>query len=136
MTPIEVVGAVIVRAGQVLCAKRSTTRRMPGRWEFPGGKVEIGESLEAALEREIREELDCRVLVGAKVVTAVHEYDFGKIRLTTFYADLVDGLPSATEHEELRWVDPALLHQLQWAPADLPTVDLVFRELGAPSSAG
>lgn len=122
---IEVVGAVIARDGLVLCARRGPGRRMAGRWEFPGGKVEVGETPEAALAREIAEELGCRIRVGEIVARAVHDDGLGAVVLTTYRCDLVDGEPSTTEHEELRWLPPAALAALEWAPADFPTVEVL-----------
>ncbi|MGN7949192.1 (deoxy)nucleoside triphosphate pyrophosphohydrolase [Microbacterium sp. 22215] len=119
---LEVVGAVIVRHGLVLAAQRGPTKRLGGQWEFPGGKVEPGEAPDAALEREISEELGCGITVGEKITTTRHTYDFGVIELTTFYAELAAGEPRATEHAEVRWISPDDLSDLRWAEADLPTI--------------
>lgn len=128
---IDVVGAVIIRDGTVLCAQRGAGGALPGMWEFPGGKVEVGEEPRDALEREIVEELRCRVRVGAEVTTTSHEYDFGIVTLTTFYCELVDGLPELSEHDEVVWLPPEELAQLDWAPADLPAVALIEREFAS-----
>lgn len=120
---INVVGAVIVSRGVVLCAKRGAEGSLAGYWEFPGGKIEVGETPWEALRREIEEELLCRVEVGAQVASTTYEYDFGIVTLTTFYCELLDGRPQLTEHEEVRWVLPADMEKLEWAPADLPAVD-------------
>ncbi len=128
---IKVVGAVIVGDGAVLCAQRGLGGSLQGMWEFPGGKVEPGETPREALEREIIEELQCRVAVGDEVTTTVHEYDFGVVTLTTFYCELVDGTPRLTEHAEVRWLAPADLDSLTWAPADVPAVDKIRAELTA-----
>ena len=128
---IDVVGAVIVRDGFVLCAQRGSSGALPGMWEFPGGKIEIGESPREALEREIVEELECRVRVGEQVASTSHEYEFGIVTLTTFYCDLVEGEPKLSEHDEVTWLPPSELHQLEWAPADIPAVELIERELAS-----
>lgn len=128
MKRIEVVGAVIVERGRVFCTQRGSGA-LAGRWEFPGGKLEPGESPREALVREIREELGCTVDVGAEVVTTDHPYDFAEVSLTTFYCTLADGFPELTEHADARWVDPEQLHTLDWAPADVPAVARVQREL-------
>lgn len=122
---IEVVGAVIVRDGRVLCARRGPGGATGGLWEFPGGKIEPGEAPEAALAREIHEELGCHVRVGEPVTTTRHEYDALVVVLSTYWCELVDGVPAPTEHEELVWLAPAELDGLEWAPADLPAVALV-----------
>lgn len=122
---IDVVGAVIVRDGEVLCAQRGPLGTLPGLWEFPGGKIEPHETPRDALIREINEELRCEVNVGDEVTTTTHEYDFGTVCLTTFYCDLIAGHPQLTEHAEVRWVKPADLHTLPWAPADVPAVEAI-----------
>lgn len=126
---IEVVGAVIVRDGKILCAQRGATGSLPGMWEFPGGKIESGETARAALIREIEEELECSITVGDEINTAEHEYDFGIISLTTFYCELVHGTPSLTEHQAVVWLSPSEIKNLDWAPADLPAVNAIFEKL-------
>jgi len=126
---IEVVGAVIVRNGLAFCAKRAPHGRLAGLWEFPGGKVEAGEDEAIALAREIEEELQCGVAVGEKVTATVHEYDFGVVRLTTFFCELIDDDPIVAEHADGLWAGPDQLASLTWAPADLPAVELVISRL-------
>lgn len=128
---INVVGAVIVRDGEILCAKRGAHGTLPGLWEFPGGKIEPNETPRQALEREISEELRCEIAVGQEITTTEYEYDFGIVRLTCFYCELVSGTPELTEHAEVRWLAPGALHTLEWAPADIPAVELIQRDLAA-----
>lgn len=127
---IDVVGAVIVRDQLVLCARRGDHGSSAGLWEFPGGKIEPGESPRSALEREINEELLCEVTVGDRVTTTSHPYPFGTVNLTTFYCQLTDGEPRLTEHSEVRWVAPEALMTLEWAPADIPAVALIVGGVG------
>ena len=122
---IHVVGAVIRRDGRVLCAQRGAAGSLPGLWEFPGGKIEPGETPKQALEREIIEELECRVEVGDLITTTAHEYDFGVVNLTTFYCELIEGTPQLTEHAAVVWLLPSELGTLEWAPADVPAVALI-----------
>lgn len=117
----QVVGAVILRDGEVLCAQRDAGA-LKGMWEFPGGKVEPGETARDALAREIEEELGCAIRIGNEVAVTTHEADTMVITLTTYYCLLLDGEPDPLEHAELRWVSPARLQELPWAPADLPAV--------------
>ncbi|MET3767461.1 8-oxo-dGTP diphosphatase [Marisediminicola sp. UYEF4] len=121
---LEVVGAVIVRDGSVLCAQRGTGL-LAGMWEFPGGKVENGESPRAALAREILEELNCHVSVGDEVTSTTHEYEFAVVSLTTYYCELTEGVPEVSEHEALAWLLPGEFQSVEWAPADIPAVELI-----------
>jgi len=122
---INVVGAVIVRNDEILCAQRGFAGSLGGMWEFPGGKIEDGESPRQALEREIQEELLCTVTVTDEVTSTTYEYDFGIVTLTTFYCELVEGEPQLTEHEATKWLKRSELDALEWAPADIPAVELI-----------
>src|SRR5690625_7372056 len=81
---IHVVGAVIIEKGKILCAQRGKNMSLPLLWEFPGGKIEKGESPNEALQREIKEEMLCEIEIGDQVEHTVYEYDFGIVNLTTF----------------------------------------------------
>lgn len=123
MRQVDVVGAVIQNdAGEVLCARRSPQMSQGGLWEFPGGKIEPGESPAESLRREIREELGCEIDVGEQVADVIHPYPNLTVRLITYRARLAGGAPTPKEHAELRWLPVSALHRLDWAPADLPTV--------------
>ncbi|MDO9486672.1 MAG: (deoxy)nucleoside triphosphate pyrophosphohydrolase [Actinomycetota bacterium] len=119
---IDVVGAVIVQDGLILCAQRGGDSGLAGLWEFPGGKIESGESKQAALKREITEELQCTIEVGPEVVTTLHEYEHGSLTLTTYYCHIVQGTPQLTEHSSMKWLRPDELDALEWAPADIPAI--------------
>lgn len=119
---INVVGAVIVKDGEILCAQRGEGGSLAGMWEFPGGKVEPGETPRAALAREVSEELLVEIRVGERVETTTYQYDFGLITLTTFFCELRSGTPLLVEHAAVQWLAPADLNALEWAPADLPAV--------------
>ncbi|MFD0682421.1 MULTISPECIES: (deoxy)nucleoside triphosphate pyrophosphohydrolase [unclassified Paenibacillus] len=127
MKQVDVVGAVIVNeSGEILCALRSQQMSLPGLWEFPGGKIEPGEEPRDTLVREIKEELLCDIGVGDLIVDIVHEYPTIKVRLITYFAKITSGMPLATEHEKLRWVYRTELLSLNWAPADVPTVEKIL----------
>ncbi|PRB07045.1 (deoxy)nucleoside triphosphate pyrophosphohydrolase [Microbacterium sp. MYb64] len=125
---IEVVGAVVIRDGTVLAARRGPQMSLAGQWEFPGGKIEAGERAEDALVREMLEELLCTVRIGKHVATTTHEYDFGVVRISTFYATLIGAEPRRTEHSEIRWIPIPHLRSVEWAPADVPTVERIMCE--------
>lgn len=120
---INVVGAVIVKDGAVLCAQRGPGKTLSGYWEFPGGKIEPHETARQALHREIEEELLCEVNVSREVCTSEYDYGFGTVRLTTFICHLIEGSPHLTEHTNIQWLAPADMPQLNWAPVDRETVD-------------
>lgn len=122
---INVVGAAIVRDGTVLCAQRGPGKALAGYWEFPGGKIEPHETARQALHREIEEELLCEVEVAQEVCANEYAYDFGTVRLTTFICHLTGGTPHLTEHAEIRWLHPADMPALDWAPVDQAAVDLI-----------
>ncbi len=130
MKKVDVVGAVIMNdRNEVLCALRSQTMSLPGLWEFPGGKIEPGETPERTLVREIQEELDCTIEVGALVADATHEYPNVIVRLLTYEASIIDGTPTPREHEKLIWIPLAQLDSLNWAPADLPTIEELYKRI-------
>lgn len=128
---VNVVGAVVVDGGKILAAQRSEKMSLPGMWEFPGGKIEPGETPRVALVREMQEELLCSVEIGDQVASTRYEYDFGFVTLTTFYATLTDGEPELTEHSEIRWIDAADLNSVDWAPADVPAVETIMAAYAA-----
>jgi 8-oxo-dGTP diphosphatase len=118
----RVVGAAIISNGKILCAQRGESKSLAGYWEFPGGKVEKHETLREALHREIEEELLCEIDVDDTLCTTMQSYDFGTIELTTFMCSLLKGLPTLTEHQQIRWLAPGELASLRWAPADCEAV--------------
>lgn len=120
---INVVAAVIHNEHKkILCALRSPVMALPNLWEFPGGKIEEGESHETALIREIQEELNIEIEVGENVEDTYFEYENFTIQLTSYFASIKSGEMKATELAELRWVTIDKLIDLDWAPADIPAV--------------
>ena len=117
-----IVAAAIITEGRVLACERSAPPEVAGRWEFPGGKVEPGETDEQALARECVEELGVRVEVGARIgpdVPLAH----GRAVLRVFAVRLLDGdEPRALEHSAMRWLSVDELDTVRWLPADKPIV--------------
>jgi 8-oxo-dGTP diphosphatase len=125
---IDVVCGVIENSmGQFLACLRPAGKHLGGLWEFPGGKVDLGESPEAALVRELHEELRVVVEVGEALKPVVWAYPEGTIRLLPFRCRIIGGEPQAFEHERLLWCLPENFSQLAWAEADLP----ILREITA-----
>lgn len=123
---INVVAAVIHNEQkEILCALRSPVMALPNLWEFPGGKIEEGESHEIALIREIQEELNIEIEVGENVEDTYFEYENFTIQLTSYFASVKSGEIKASEHAELRWVTIDKLKYLEWAPADIPAVQTI-----------
>ncbi|WP_019629498.1 NUDIX domain-containing protein [Actinomadura atramentaria] len=122
-------GAAIISGGRLLAAQRAEPPALAGGWEFPGGKVDPGETDEVALVRECREELDVDVVLGHRIGGDWPLVLGGVLRVWT--ARLADGAePRAVEHRELRWLAAGELHDVRWLPGDLPVVELVARYLG------
>lgn len=120
---INVVGAIIIKNNTILCAQRGETKALANLWEFPGGKIEVGETPIEALKRELIEELEVEVAVKEEVFDHTsYEYDFGIVHLTTFICELIKGEPVLTEHRSIKWLRPEELSELEWAPADIPAV--------------
>lgn len=128
---IRVVGAVIVKDDLVLCAQRGHDGALPGLWEFPGGKIEPGETPHQALVREISEEFVADITVGEQITTTTHSYPFGDVILTTFYCTLHSESVTLTEHAAVKWLPADELASLDWAPADVPAIELIAQRFAA-----
>ncbi|WP_272495777.1 (deoxy)nucleoside triphosphate pyrophosphohydrolase [Bacillus pinisoli] len=129
MKEIKVVAAIIENdQKELLCALRSSDMTLPNHWEFPGGKVENNENLYTALEREIAEELQCKIEANEVFHENTHQYDGFLIRLITIKCNIIDGIPNPSEHAEILWVNRERLGSLVWAPADIPAVELLIAE--------
>lgn len=126
LRPVPVVCAVIIRDGRVLVAQRPAHKHLALKWEFPGGKVEPGESAEAAIVREIREELGCDFVSERALPPFTHAYAV-TIEMIPFVGRLAPHSPEpqAHEHAALRWAVPAELATLDLAAADLPVVAML-----------
>lgn len=127
MTTIAVTAGIIERDGKVLLARRGPGSHLAHKWEFPGGKIEPGETPEACLARELREELGIQTRVGELVVTTTHDYGHGPIELQAYRVEILAGQPEPREHEALAWVPLAALLDYDLALADLPIARSLLR---------
>ena len=122
MKKIEVVAGVIKDGDRIFATQRGYGDQKGG-WEFPGGKMEPGETPKQALVRELKEELDIEVNVGEKICTV--EYDYPKFHLTMhcFWATIVSGAIKLLEHEDAKWLDRESIRSVDWLPADIEVVN-------------
>ena len=121
----HVAAGVIWREGRVLITRRPKGSHLEGLWEFPGGKLKEGETLEGCLEREIKEELDLTVKAGQALLTVDHDYGSKVISLHIFHCTCVEGEPRALEGQEVRWVDPVDLERYPLPPPDRGVIGIL-----------
>lgn len=122
MNLIPVTYVVLLHEGKVMAAQRAVHMDLPGSWEFPGGKIEEGESPETCLIREVREELTIEIRITGSLTPVTHPYPSKTIHLLPFLATWVSGTIQLTEHAQIRWLGRNELLSVNWAPADLPIV--------------
>lgn len=115
-----VAGLIEGDQGRLLACRRPEGKHLAGKWEFPGGKIEAGESPNEALVRELNEELGVMVEVRGGLTPVVHDYGRGPIELIPLRCRILSGAPEPSEHSELRWCDAKALGELDLAAADLP----------------
>ena len=127
---LRVVAAIIENNQQeIFCALRSHQMSLPNLWEFPGGKVEQDEDTFVALEREIKEEFNCRIVTDNQIFAeTTHDYGSFIIDLIAIKATLIDKEPVLTEHAQYIWLKRDNLFSLNWAPADIPIVEKLLTE--------
>jgi 8-oxo-dGTP diphosphatase len=127
---IKVAGVVIIDQdkNKVLAVKRNANRLVGGMWEFPGGKIEKGETPQEAAKRELKEEFHDEVQIGPQLgETVSYEYDFGIVKLTVFFAKLLTNNFDLVAHSEVEWLSADEVQKLNWAPADAPLVKELAR---------
>jgi len=121
-------------AGRVLACQRPEGGHLGGLWEFPGGKVEPGESAAAALVRELLEELAVTVEPGETLTPVEWDYGRGPIRLIPLRCRIRSGTVVLLEHAACRWCDRAAARQLVWAPADVPVLEQIWTAPESPAA--
>ncbi len=129
MKTIEVVAALIVHDGRIFATERGYGD-WKGYWEFPGGKVEPGETPEAALVREIREELATEISVDRYVTTIEWDYPAFHLSMRCYLCSVVSGSLTLLEHEAAAWLDRAHLRTVQWLPADESIIATIASLIG------
>lgn len=131
MTPddtMDVVAAVIRRGGEILICQRPKDSTLGGQWEFPGGKVEDGETPEHALIRELKEELDVKAKVGKLLMEHTHTYAPDRCAHLLFYeTEIVSGQIQLNDHQEVRWVKPIALRLFPFVAGDAPLIEKLAR---------
>lgn len=119
---IHVSCAILIKDNKVLVCQRSSSMSLPLKWEFPGGKIEAGESKENCLKREIKEELHIDIDIIESLTPNVHHYSNFSITLYPFICEVKGGELKKTEHAQILWVDEEELMAFDWAEADIPIV--------------
>jgi 8-oxo-dGTP diphosphatase len=130
MAIIEVVCGIIFKGNKILLCRRKPDKFLGGYWEFPGGKVEIGEQEEDSLRRELQEELGMKVTVDRHFKTITHHYDTFAIRLISYICKFEEATYKLTDHDQYEWVNQRSLNTWNLAPADIP----IANELVASSN--
>ena len=126
MKSIEVVAAVIVKENKVLCCKRGPGRDLEGYYEFPGGKIEINETKEEALIREIKEELNIDISIDSYITTIEHDYSSFHLIMYVYRCIIINGDISLNEHTDSIWCNVNELKNINFASADLEVSNYIF----------
>jgi len=123
MKHIHVTCAIIEQDGLVLAAQRSAAMSLPLKWEFPGGKIDPGETPEECLRRELVEEMGVHVAVGKSLPASTHHYPTFAVTLYPFVCTIASGEIVLHEHSAIAWLPPLELPTLDWAEADWPVIE-------------
>ncbi len=127
---VEVVAALIWDTDRFMICRRPAHKASPLLWEFVGGKVEIGETGEAALIRECKEELGIIVEVGNEFITVTHEYPDITVHLTLYEAKIKEGTPTLLEHDDIAWITISEIPNYKFCPADDVILDRIAQKFG------
>lgn len=125
MKKVEVVAAVIFHNNKILCVQRGDNKYnyIAFKYEFPGGKVESGETNETAIKREILEELNLKISIDSKFITVNHQYPDFTLVMHSFICSCNNPEIELSEHVDFKWLDKTDLKKLDWAAADIPIVE-------------
>ena len=128
MKSIRVVAAIIKDKDKILATKRSYGE-FKGGWEFPGGKIETGETPETALKRDIQEELDTEISVKERIDTIEYDYPNFHLSMDCFWCEIVSGKLELKEHEAAKWLDKEHLYSVDWLPADIGLIGKIEKDM-------
>lgn len=123
------VAAAVIRDGDRIFAAARGCGEYKGWWEFPGGKIEAGETPEAALVREIREELDVGITIGERIGTIEYDYPDFHLSMDCFWCEIVKGDLVLKEHEDARWLTKEQLGDVKWLPADITLIERIRKAM-------
>ena len=127
--PVDVAAALIWEKDKFLICQRPANKTRGLLWEFVGGKVELGETLQQALKRECAEELAINVEVGEQFMEVIHAYPDMLIRLTLFHCTIPSGYPQALEHNAIEWIHPSETDHYEFCPADTDILEMLMAEI-------
>ncbi|GAB4367293.1 MAG: 8-oxo-dGTP diphosphatase MutT [Spirochaetales bacterium] len=131
--PLPVSCGILQKGGKILALRRKEGTELGGKWEFPGGKIEPGETPETCLERELKEELDLEVVLGEALPPVLHSYPHRTILLHPYLCHSLSSIETMNDHDDLIWDTPENLRSLEWADADRKVLELyILRSGGNP----
>ena len=119
----EVTAAIIIDKNKILIAQRGANEKLAGKWEFPGGKIELGETPQECLKREIKEELEVDIAVGNYLGESIYTYPNDEIKLIAYFATILDGDIKLSVHDKVEWITISQIDKYDFAPADIPFIE-------------
>jgi len=122
---IIVIAGIIESDGKILIARRKKGKKLEGRWEFPGGKIEQNEKAEDCLKREIKEELNIEIDVFDKIAESEYKYEFGLFKVLAFHARYLNGDIQLNDHDEIKWIELKDLSNYNFVEADISIIQQI-----------
>ena len=134
--PHKQIGVAVIwnQTGQILIDRRKVGGTMGGLWEFPGGKIEPGETVAECIVREIREELAIEITVGEELISIEHTYPTFHLKLTVHHCQHISGVPQPIESEEIRWVNIGDLNNYQFPAANIAIINALQNYSPTPNA--